>query len=39
MKELYMAPSAELVRFASADVITGSDEYELPIAPGDGATE
>lgn len=35
----YKTPMLEIEKFDGEDVLTGSDEYELPIAPGETDTE
>lgn len=35
----YEEPICEITKFEDDDVVTGSNEYELPIAPGDNGTE
>ena len=35
----YENPIIEIMRLERIDVLTGSDEYELPIAPGENGTE
>ena len=35
----YNTPVLEIERFENEDVVTGSSEYELPIAPADNGTE
>lgn len=39
MMNRYEAPSLEIVLWEHISVITASDEYELPIAPGNEGTE
>lgn len=35
----YKEPIFEIILLEGIDVLTSSDEYELPIAPGDNGTE
>lgn len=35
----YEDPIMEIITLEHVDVLTGSDEYELPIAPGENGTE
>ena len=39
MMTTYETPMLRIVGSNSEDIITTSDEYELPIAPGDNDTE